>query len=61
MRTEEITVQHRGEWSKHKVKYLGVVVDEDLKWKKHIYRKLEEMLYWVVTNAETQPTSSTAD
>ena len=35
---EEFTVQHRGECirSKHKVRYLGVVVDEDLKWKKHI-------------------------
>ena len=35
---EEFTVQHRGECirSKHEVRYLGVVVDEDLKWKKHI-------------------------
>ena len=43
---EEFTVLHRGECirSKHKVKYFGVVVDEDLKWKKHIQKVRKKCL-----------------
>ena len=46
---EELTVLHREECirSKHEVKYLGVVVDEDLKWKKHIQKVRKKCLIWL--------------